>query len=187
MLLEQVADFEVTAEVGDAGEVPEAVRGAGVDIVLLDLNMPGEPLAVVSELAEAAPSVAVVVLTMEQDPAFARRALDAGAKGYVLKRAAGEELVEAIHTVAAGGTHVSKAVAVGLAAPADSPGPPGDLTPREAEVLRLIAHGLTNAEIARELSLSVRTVETHRAHIQQKLTLSARPDLVRYALTHGLI
>ncbi|HWB68942.1 MAG TPA: response regulator transcription factor [Solirubrobacterales bacterium] len=187
LLLEQGSEFEVVAELGDAAEVPGAVRGGGVDVVLLDLNMPGEPLAVVSELAAEQPSVAVVVLTMEQDPAFARRALDAGARGYVLKRAAEEELVEAIRTVAGGGTHVSSAVAAALAAPAEPAASPGDLTPRETEVLRLIARGLTNAEVARELSLSVRTVETHRSHIQQKLLLSTRPDLVRYALEHGLI
>lgn len=186
MLLERVPDFEVEAESGDAREALAAVKGGGVDVLLLDLNMPGEPLEALSEIAKSMPGVAVIVLTMEQDPAFARRALDAGAKGYVLKRAAEEELVGAIRAVAAGRTHVSREVERALAR-AGRADPPSELTPRETEVLRLISRGHTNAEVARELSLSVRTVETHRTHIQQKLVLSTRPELVRYALEHDLI
>jgi two-component system response regulator NreC len=136
------------------------------------------------EITESAAGVAVIVLTMEQDPAFASRALEAGAKGYVLKRAAGEELVDAIRAVAAGRTHLSREIDT---APAEQTGPSSELTARETEVLRLIARGHTNVEIARELSLSVRTVETHRTRIQQKLGLSRRPELVRYALVHDLI
>lgn len=187
LLLDRVDEFEVVAETGNAREALEAVEAGGVDVLLLDLNMPGEPLEVLAELARSAPEVAVVVLTMEQDPVFARRALAAGAKGYVLKRAAEEDLVDAIHAVAAGEAHLSGEVRAALAAQDDEQSPGDELTPRETEVLRLISRGHTNAEIARELSLSVRTVETHRTRIQQRLGLSSRPDLVRYALDHGLL
>lgn len=186
LVLERVPRLEVAGEAGDAREALARVREGGVDVVLLDLNMPGEPLAALAEIAAAEPDVAVVVLTMEQDPAVARLALDAGARGYVLKRAADEELVEAIGTVAAGGTHLSPALQAALKRIGEQP-PESELTPREAEVLRLIARGNTNAEVARQLSLSVRTVETHRNHIQQKLSLASRPELVRYALEHDLI
>lgn len=187
MLLQRVPGFEVVAEAGDAREALAAALAGSVDVLLLDLNMPGDPLGALAEIAESAPGVAVIVLTMEQDPAFARRALDAGARGYVLKRAAEEELVDAIRAVAAGGVHLGRDVEAALAARAAEAEPPSELTARETEVLRLISRGHTNAEIAKELSLSVRTVETHRAHIQQKLRLATRPELVRYALEHELI
>lgn len=187
MLLERVNDFEVCAEVGDAGEVLEFVRAGGVDVALLDLNMPGKPLEILAELTSSEPDVSVIVLTMEQDPAFARQALEAGAKGYLLKRAVEGELVTAIRTVATGETHISTDVAAALARSEQVNESPGELTARETEVLTLIARGNTNAEIARGLSLSVRTVETHRTRVQQKLSLSSRPELVGYALEHGLI
>jgi two-component system, NarL family, response regulator NreC len=134
------------------------------------------------------PSTHVVILTMQEDPEFARRALRAGAAGYVLKEAADDELVDAVRRVAEGGTYLNPRLGALLAAaPPEPSGPPDDLTPREVEVLRLIALGHTNAEIAQELFLSVRTVESHRAHIQQKLNRSTRAELVRYALDHGFV
>lgn len=187
MLLERQSDFEVVAETGDAREALAAVEAVDADVLLLDLNMPGEPLDVLAEIAESAPQIAVVVLTMEQDPAFARRALEAGAKGYVLKQAAEDELVEAIRAVAAGRTHLSRDLETALAEPAKPANPPSELSARETEVLHLISRGHTNSEIARELSLSVRTVETHRTRIQQKLGLSSRSELVRYAIDHELM
>jgi two-component system response regulator NreC len=130
----------------------------------------------------------VVVLTMQEDPEFARRALRAGAAGYVLKEAADDELVDAVRRVAAGATYLNPRLgAILAAAPPEPAGPPDDLTEREVEVLRLIALGHTNTEIAGQLYLSVRTVESHRAHIQQKTRLSSRAELVRYALDHQLI
>lgn len=187
MLLDRVPEFEVVAEAGDAAEALATVQAGGVDLVLLDLNMPGDPLATLTRIVAEPTETAVIVLTMEQDPAFARRALDAGARGYVLKQAAEEELVEAIRAVAAGDTHLSRDIKGRLERPAPRPEPPDGLTARETEVLTLIAHGNTNAEIADGLSLSVRTVETHRTRIQQKLGLSGRPGLVGYAIDHGLI
>jgi two-component system, NarL family, response regulator NreC len=136
----------------------------------------------------SAPGTAVVVLTMQEDPSFARTALRAGARGYVLKDSANSELVEAVRRAATGGTYLAPKLGAVLAATSDAPpGPPDDLTPREVEVLRLIALGHTNAEIGRQLYLSIRTVESHRAHIQQKLRRSTRAELVRYTLDRGML
>ncbi|MGE5335980.1 MAG: response regulator [Nitrososphaerota archaeon] len=188
MALERTPGLSVVAEAGDAAEALAATAAARPDVLVLDLNMPGEPaLGMLATLAAEAPDVAVVILTMEQDPAFARRAIEQGARGYVLKRAAAEELAEAIRVVAAGGTHVSPGLEAELAASASAQGAPDGLTGRETEVLRLIALGHTNAQIATLLDLSVRTVESHRTHIQQKLGASARPALVRHALDRRLI
>jgi two-component system response regulator NreC len=125
---------------------------------------------------------------MQSDPAFAREALRAGALGYVLKEAADAELVEAVRLAAGDRTYLHPELGAKLAAaPPEPQGPPDDLTEREVEVLRLIALGHTNSEIAAQLYLSVRTVESHRAHIQQKLRLTTRAELVRYAHEHKLI
>jgi two-component system response regulator NreC len=123
---------------------------------------------------------------MQNEPAYARQALASGVMGYVLKEAADDELVEAVRRAAAGDTYLNPRLGAKLAAE-PPPGPPDGLSEREVEVLRMIALGHTNAEIAEQLYLSVRTVETHRAHIQQKLRLASRSELVRYALDHGLV
>ncbi len=185
-LLERVPGFEVVAEAGDARKAVSVAIARDADVLVLDLNMPGEPLEALTELVASEVPTAPLILTMETDPAFADRALELGAKGYVLKRAADEELVDAIHAVAAGGTHVSAAIRTGRR---DSEGErsSSDLTARETEVLRLIARGHTSAEIGERLSLSERTIETHRAHIQEKLALSGRRELVSYALAHDLL
>jgi len=185
MLLDSVPEITVVGEAGEAVTAFEVAAAEEADILILDLNMPGKPP--LDALTEAADETAVVVLTMERDPAFARRALELGASGYVLKDAVDDELVIAIRAVADGERHVSRAVAVALRDPEKSGEPPGGLTERETEVLRLIALGHTSGEIAADLSLSVRTIESHRKHIQQKLQLSSRPELVRYALDQRLI
>jgi two-component system, NarL family, response regulator NreC len=186
VLLEAEEDLEV---VGEAGTAAEAVRSCGdhePDVLVLDLNLPGEPgLAAIPKIREASPETRIVVLTMQDDPAFAREALQAGVLGYVLKEAADDELVNAIRMAAGGRTYLQPELGARLAA---EPPPSGDLlSERELEVLRLIALGHTNAEVAEEIVLSVRTVESHRARIQQKLRLSKRSELVRYALEHGLL
>jgi two-component system response regulator NreC len=172
--------------------VPDAERLARAhrpSVLVLDLNMPGgSSLDAIPRLGEQAPETAVVVLTMQDDPAFARRALQAGARGFVLKEAADEELLEAIRLAAAGDTYLNPRLGARMAATPDVPaGPPDDLSERELEVLQLIALGHTNSEIAEQLFLSTRTVETHRAHIQQKIRRTSRAELVRYALDHGLL
>jgi two-component system response regulator NreC len=188
MLLEAEPDIEVVAEAGDVDAAKRYVLGHKPGVLVLDLNMPGGPsLEAIPAVAESSPSTVVVVLTMQDDPAFARQALSAGARGYVLKQAAGEELVKAIRTAVDGGTYLNPELGARMAAEPVQHGPPGDLTEREVDVLRLIALGHTNNEIAEQLHLSVRTVETHRAHIQQKLRISSRAELVRYALDNDLI
>jgi two-component system response regulator NreC len=156
------------------------------DVLVLDLNMPGGPsLPAIPELAR---QTAVVVLTMQNDPAFAREALQSGALGYVLKEAADAELVQAVRAAADGRTYLNPELGARMAAAPPAPaGPPDDLTERELEILRLIALGHTNSEIGGQLYLSVRTIESHRAHIQQKTRRSTRTELVRYALDHGLL
>jgi two-component system response regulator NreC len=189
MLLEAEADFEVIAEAGDAESAARKVRGHKPDVLILDLNMPGgSSLPVIPELRNDTPETKVVVLTMQEDPAFAREALQAGATGYVLKEAADAELVEAVRSAAAGRTYLHPALGARIAAEPPKPGgPPDDLTERELEILRLIALGHTNTEIAEQLFLSVRTVESHRARIQQKTRVGTRAELVRYALDHDLV
>jgi two-component system response regulator NreC len=190
LLLEAEADMSVLSEAGDVDAAVRAVLGHKPAVLVLDLNMPGEStsLEAMPKIAAASPQTRVVILTMQEDPQFAREALRAGALGYVLKEAADAELVEAIRRAAAGETYLNPRLGAALAAaPPEAAGPPGDLSEREAEVLRLIALGHTNAEIGEQLFLSVRTVESHRAHIQQKLRLSTRAELVRYALEHGML
>jgi two-component system response regulator NreC len=189
MLIDAEAGLRVVAE---AGTVPDALRMARAhrpDVIVLDLNMPGgSSLEAIPTLREQAPMTAIVVLTMQNDPSFARQALQSGALGFVLKEAADDELLGAIRLAAEGETYLNPRLGARLAAqPAAPAGPPDDLSERELEVLKLIALGHTNAEIAGRLYLSVRTVESHRAHIQQKTRLSSRAELVRYALDHGLV
>jgi two-component system response regulator NreC len=176
--------------VAEAGDLPDAVRLTKAHrprVLVLDLNMPGgSSLEAIPEIAAGA--TAVVVLTMQDDPSFARRALQSGANGFVLKEAADDELLLAIRLAADGETYLNPRLGAKLAAqPTQPAGPPDDLSEREVEVLRLIALGHTNNEIGAQLYLSTRTVETHRAHIQQKLRRSTRADLVRYALDHHLV
>jgi two-component system, NarL family, response regulator NreC len=178
--------------VAEAGTVPDALRMARAHrpgVLVLDLNMPGgSGLELIPTVREQAPMTAIVVLTMQNDPAFARQALQSGALGFVLKEAADDELLEAIRLAAQGDTYLNPRLGARLAAqPPEPAGPPDDLSEREVEVLKLIALGHTNAEIAGRLYLSVRTVESHRAHIQQKTRRSSRAELVRYAIEHGLV
>ena len=186
LLLEAEDDFTVVAEAGEIDTAARMVRAHRPDVLVLDLNMPGPPsLPAIPELSQ---QTAVVVLTMQNDPAFAREALQAGARGYVLKEAADAELVQAIRSAAEGGTYLNPALGARMAAALAQPsGPPDDLTEREVEILHLIALGHTNVEIGAQLYLSVRTVESHRSHIQQKTRRTTRAELVRYALEHSLI
>jgi two-component system response regulator NreC len=188
MLLERVQGWQVVGEAGDADAALDAVAELRPDVLVLDLIMPGRPsLEAIPDVARRSPGTRVVVLTMEADPGIARRALSAGAAAYALKEAADTELVQAIRAAAAGGSYLDPSLGATLAAP-----PPDDdaierLSAREREVLRLIALGHTNAAIADSLELSLRTVESHRAHIQAKTTRTTRADLVDLALKAGLL
>jgi two-component system, NarL family, response regulator NreC len=189
MLLESDPRFEVVDEAGDIASTLETVLDRRPQVLVLDINMAGESsLDAIPQLRAEAPATQIVVLTMQEDPAFARAALRAGAVGYVLKDAADAELMTAVELAADGRTYLNPALGAKLVSePPENEGRPDKLSPREVEVLRLIALGHTNGEIAASLFLSVRTVESHRAHIQQKISLTNRAELVTYAHQHGLL
>jgi two-component system response regulator NreC len=191
LLVDAEDDLEAVGEAGSAREAVFEARTTKPDVVLMDVMMPEQSgLAIVPQLVKEHPEATVLVLSMQDDPRYVREAFEAGASGYVLKEAADTELVAAIRDVAAGGRYVHPELGARLVAAEtaerrraeDDP-----LSDREREVLRLLALGHTNQEIAKELYISVRTAETHRAHIMQKLRLSSRAELVRYALSEGLL
>ncbi len=185
-IVEAEGDMEVVAEAGDAESARRRTSGLKPDVLVLDLNMPGEPsLATIPSILEGSPDTAIVVLTMQDDPAFAREAFRLGARAFVVKHAAGAELVDAIRAASRGETYINPMLGARLAAAPE--GPPGGLTPREIEVLRMVAAGYTNPEIAEKLVISIRTVETHRAAIHRKLNTSSRAEVVAFAREHGLI
>jgi two-component system, NarL family, response regulator NreC len=187
LLLENEIDLEVIAEAGDLPTVTRHVREHRPHVLVLDLGLPnGSSIQAIGRLRTEAPGTEIVVLTMEESPVFAQKALDAGAIGFVLKEMADEDLPEAVRRAARGLHHVSPRVAAGLSALRRSI-TESRLSERETEVVRLIALGYTSAEVAHELHLSRRTVETHREHINRKLGLRTRRDVVRYALRHGLL
>ena len=178
--------------VGDAGTIREAVfevRAAKPDVILLDVTMPGESgIEGLPKLLHEAPAAKVLMLSMQDDPSYVREAFAAGASGYVLKEAIDAEVVAAVRAVAAGTRYVDPALGartVAADAAAQEAIAADPLSDRERDVLRLLAVGHTNQEIAKQLFISVRTAETHRAHIMRKLQLATRAELVRYAIEHG--
>ena len=191
LVLDGEDGFEVVAEAGTTDDAVRLIKAHRPAVAVLDLNMPGtlaSSLDALPALAAEAPGTRVVVLTMQEDPQYARRALAAGANAYVLKESADRELVEAVRRAAAGEVYLNPQLGARIAAAPPVPaGPPDDLTEREAQILRMIALGHTNTEIGQQLFLSVRTVESHRAHVQQKLGRTSRAELVRYALDHGML
>src|SRR3954451_10715754 len=191
LLLDGEDDIEVVGEAGDAREAVFEVREKRPDVVLTDVVMPGQSgIEVTPTLLKESPETKVLVLSMQDDPRYVREAFEAGASGYVLKEAADAELVAAVREVANGGSYVHPALGARLAvaeAKARREADADPLSEREHEVLRLLALGHTNQEIAKMLFISVRTAETHRAHIMQKLRLTSRAELVRYALERGLV
>lgn len=191
-ILSDEPDIEVVGEAGDAEEAVALAAATHPDVFVMDLGLPGTSgIEATRQVRATSPATKVLILTVHDDVAYLRKAFDAGAHGYLVKDAADIELVLAVRHVAAGNEYVHPALGAALLAPgAAGPrpaGPGGELSDRELEVLRLVALGYTNAEIATALYVSVRTVETHRAHLQQKLGLKARADLVRYARDVGLL
>lgn len=187
LVLEAAEGMEVVAEASDIAGAARLVALHRPDVLVLDLNMPGEStLEAIPRFVRDAPATAIVILTMQREPDFAREALRGGARGYVLKDAANGELVTAVRYAQEGRTYLNPELGARVASEPPPSGPPDHLTPRELEVLRLIALGHTNADIAGQLFLSVRTVESHRAHIQQKVQRSSRAELVQYVREHGL-
>ena len=189
LLLEREDDLEVLGEAGDAREAVFLTRRHKPDVILLDVSMPGRTgVDVIAELLQDSPESRVLMLSMEDDPSYVRRAFAAGATGYVLKEAVEADVVQAIRRVADGEQYVHPSLGARLVAPALAGNADQDpLSDREREVLSLLALGHTNHEIAEELVVSVRTVESHRSHILSKLRLATRAELVRYALDNGLL
>jgi two-component system response regulator NreC len=184
LLLEAEEDLVVVGEASDAAETYALLAAHGPTVLVLDLHLGRElSLGVIARVRASTPSTAIVILTMDDDPAFVQPAWTAGAAGYVLKEASRTELVRAVRTVARGGTYLDPAIGGSVMHGTTGPA----LSERELEVLRLIALGYTNSEIAKQLFISARTVESHRANLQIKLGLTGRPELVRYALERGLI
>jgi two-component system, NarL family, response regulator NreC len=185
-MLEAEADLRVIGEGADAAAAAKLTQDRRPDVLVLDLQMPGaDPVRDVEALRERAPETAIVVLTMRSDPRRARELMRAGAAAYVLKQAAERNLTEAIRIAASGGSYIDPQLGGAVATlEAD---PLEELDEREIELLRLLALGHTNREIGERLFLSVRAIEVNRAKLLEKLGIESRPELVRFAIAHGLI
>jgi len=202
-LLSAQADMDVVGEAGDGLEALQEVERIRPDVVLADVGMPGlSGLELTRRLKESLPEARVLILTVHEDQSFLHRALRAGAAGYLVKRAAEEDLLAGIRAVARGEAFLLPSMTKGLIEdyvrrssrgrakdrdPTRAQGPYDGLTPREVQVLRLIAQGYSNAQIAEALVISIKTVESHRARIVEKLGLRNRVELVRYAMAKGLL
>jgi two-component system, NarL family, response regulator NreC len=191
LLVDAEKDLKAVGEAGSARDAIFEARTHKPDVILLDIVMPDQSgLDIVPQLVHENPDAKILVLSMQDEPGYVRQAFEAGASGYVLKEAADAELVAAIREVAGGGRYVHPELGARLVAAETEERRRAEedpLSEREREVLRLLALGHTNQEIAKQLYISVRTAETHRAHIMQKLRLSSRAELVRYALDQGLL
>jgi two-component system response regulator NreC len=193
MLLEAQTDMEVAGEAGDGTEASRKARELQPDVVLMDLTMPGPSSGdAIRQVLRACPSTRVLILTMHDDPAYLASALSAGAAGYVVKKVADSELVQAIRAVHAGRTFVDLTWTARLGSQprggdAGQQQRPKDLSKREREVLRLLAQGHSNQQIATQIKVSVKTVETHRARLSEKLGLKGRVELYRFAVESGIL
>jgi len=187
MVLEKEEDITIVAEAGTAEDAARYALGHKPSILVLDLNMPGKPsLEMVPKVFENSPETKIIVLTMQTEPAYVRTALKAGVSGYVVKNSAAKELVDAVRICLNGQTYLNPILGAELTASLDADGPPDDLTPREIEVLSLLSQGFMNPEVADQLVLSVRTIETHRASILRKTGIKSRAELIAYAKEKGL-
>lgn len=181
--LEAMPQFQVVAEAGGAAEALEQAAQIDIDLVLMDINMRDtNGIEATAQFRAAFPRIAVLILSMHDKLEYVSQAIRAGARGYVLKDAPGKDIVIAIETVMSGGIYYSAALARQLAQPQM---PDMQLTTREQEVLRHLARGESNKQIARALDLSVRTVETHRLNIKRKLGIEGQAELIRFAVQHG--
>ena len=190
-ILDSAEGIEVVGEAGDAQNAIFETRAQKPDVILMDIVMPGKSgIETIPDVLKDAPDAKVLILSMEDDPHYVREAFAAGASGYILKEAADTDLVTAVREIAAGGSYVHPTLGARMVSAEAEERKRADADPlsdRERDVLRMLALGHTNQEIAATLYISVRTAETHRAHIMQKLRLQTRAQLVRYALSQGLL
>ena len=188
LLLGDQPDIDVVGEAGTLASAMASVAAERPTVLVLDLSLPdGWGVTAIPDLLRSSPETAILVLTMQGDPAYAPEATRAGALGYMVKESAGADLVAAVRAVAGGERWPSPGLGAELAAGGEDAPAPDDLSEREVKVLELIALGHTNAEIGDSMGLSVRTIESHRARIQRKLGRSTRSELVGYAFEHGLV
>lgn len=193
MLLEAQRDMEVVGEAGDGSEVVRKARALRPDVVLMDLSMPGPPSGeVIRQVLRTCPKARVLILTMHDDAAYYAAAMAAGAAAYVVKKVADTELLSAVRAVHAGRTFVDFAHVTGsprsaMPVSAGGKGQPKDLSRRERDVLRLLAQGHSNQQIADQIRVSVKTVETYRTRLQEKLGLKGRAELYRFAVESGIL
>lgn len=192
MLLDAQSDIEVVGEAGDGWEVARKARDLRPDVVLMDLSMPGPPSGqAIRRVLSECPTTRVLILTMHDDSAYLASAMSAGAAGYVIKKVADTELLLAIRAVHSGRTFVDVTEAFDPPAPPRTVGtarqPPKDLSARERDVLLLLAQGNSNQQVADRIGVSVKTVETYRARLREKLGLSRRAELYRFAAESGLL
>lgn len=190
-ILDSAEEIKVVGEAGDSQNAIFETRAQKPDVILIDIVMPGKSgIETIPDLLKDAPDAKVLILSMEDDPHYVREAFAAGASGYILKEAADTDLVAAVREIAGGGSYVHPTLGARMVSADAAERKRADSDPlsdRERDVLRMLALGHTNQEIAGTLFISVRTAETHRAHIMQKLRLQTRAQLVRYALTQGLM
>jgi DNA-binding NarL/FixJ family response regulator len=191
-LIEAQADMQVVGEAGDGQATLEQMHDCVADVVVMDISMPqlnGADATI--QLRQQCPDVKVLALSFHEDIGYLRKLLEAGASGYVLKRSAADTLIQAIRMVAEGGTYLDSAIAGKIVgsllgkSTVEGTVPMAELSEREADVVRLIAHGYSNKEIATQLNLSVKTVETYKARAMEKIGVDTRVALVRYALQRG--
>ncbi len=182
-------DIEVVGEAVNGAQVLDAVRKGGFDVLLLDMTMPGiNGVDLIGRIRAQQPKLPVLVLSMHNEPQIVKRAISAGAAGYLTKDIDPKQLLAAIRTVAEGGRYIDAAIASQLVFETTEGGPPhARLSDREFEILRLLARGQSVSEIAAMLSISDKTVSTHKARLMEKMGLKTRAELVRYSLTHGLL
>jgi DNA-binding NarL/FixJ family response regulator len=190
-VLSAAPDLSIVGEAQNGHEVLQRVRELEFDVLLLDMSMPGRSgIELIKQVRGEKPKLRILVLSMHQEPQYAVRAIKAGASGYLTKESASAQLVSAIRKVAGGGAFITDAVAeqLALGAMPQTEGPPHNaLSDREFQVFRLLVSGKTVSDIAAELSVSVKTVSTHKARIMQKMSMSNPAELIRYALRHRLI
>jgi len=190
-LLSTASDIRVIGEASDGREAIEKCRELSPDVLLLDIAMPGlGGLEAALEVRKERPATRILVLTQYEEKEYVARFLAVGASGYVLKKAAGSELVAAIRSVARGGLVLDPSIAreaLATSGPSAPEGPYETLTDREKQVLRLVAEGRSNKEVAAELGIGVKTAMTHREHVMEKLGLHGRTELIRFAIKHGVV
>jgi DNA-binding NarL/FixJ family response regulator len=192
-LLKADPEIELVGEATDGGEALPMIRAVAPDIAVIDVSMPGlNGLELTERVTGECPGTRVLVLTVHEDAAYVQPLMRAGARGYLLKRSAADDLLRAVRAVASGGVYLDPSIAGhALAEPSGADGRPGTaegrepLSPRETETLRLIAQGFSNKEIARRIAVSVKSVETYKARAAEKLGLKTRAEIIRYGAAHG--